>query len=1008
MGTWFAAGMRQRGRRSGMRVLAAWVGLALIAGGCSTNDRLGRIHASLQADEAVDFGVVSLGRVRARELRLTNPGAAPLVIHDIYFEQPALADYSVSADSLRIPAGDSAAIRLTFAPKELGHRVGRLVLETDSERTPVVEIEVWGEAVLGRADMGPPVIDFGRVQVNTGYTLPYTLTNAERTPADIDVLEPRGDDSYAFSVAPFGAVVVPSEGATDLNATFRPGRLGIHEGVLPIRPCPTCDIEEVLLIGEGIAAALVVEPSEVDFGYGEPGERMTREVTITNRGTRPVRLDSTTIGRNSSEGFEADPIPGGGVTLGQDESYTLTVHFTPPGLDSREGTLRVNTDDPGSPAVVVPLRGAGGGPAIEVVPNPLGYPQTGIGLSVQKQVSVRNLGHDPAGTRPLIIEDFFISREASEFRVRDARGESPPYEIQAGFARTLFIDYTPTHEGRVEGELTIRSNDPARPEVLVPLHASARDLGPCSYEVFPEELDFGAVSVDRQVQLGFAIRNVGENACAIANMRMAGSSSGAYSVEAFNSRLLEPGEQMVVAVTFRPDGDGLYAGRVQFDVTSPDRPRGEVHLIGRGVAACLEIDPHQLSYGTVGLACHPPTRSVNVRNTCGTSVEIRRAYVGAGATDQFRLASGGSSRTLAPGEQVRLDVTYEPTEEGVDAAPLYVETSVSSSPFLVGLDGRASLRPMRSDTFEQPFEEMVDVLIVMDNSGSMMDIQDFIGGNFERFMSGALSRGIDFQIAVTTTGLWGYRGGWSECPGGVDGGEAGRFFPVDNSRPRILTPTTPGLIEAFDYNVHVGICHWWEEGLEAARLALSPPLINNETAPNHPEPNDGNAGFLREEARLVVIYISDEEDHGTASPQTYVDHLRSLKPGRPDLVRAHAIVGFPSCPLSPSPGHRYMEVVNAMGGVIEDVCNPDWGGVLDRISEETFDPQTVYPISEMPDGRDISVSIDGVPVDPVAPDGSRVWRFDPTIGDYGAVVFEEGHAPGPGTTVVVTYPVPCP
>src|SRR5258706_9916665 len=99
------------------------------------------------------------------------------------------------------------------------------------------------------------------------------------------------------------------------------------------------------------------------------------------------------------------------------------------------------------------------------------------------------------------------------------------------------------------------------------------------------------------------------------------------------------------------------------------------------------------------------------------------------------------------------------------------------------------------DKFEQSTPK-VDMLIVIDNSGSMDDEQKALAANLDHLWNRIALANADFHIAVTSTGMTPYTAWWTQCPGGASGGEGGRFFPVDNSRPRILTPTTPNVKQA--------------------------------------------------------------------------------------------------------------------------------------------------------------------------------------------------------------------
>jgi hypothetical protein len=311
------------------------------------------------------------------------------------------------------------------------------------------------------------------------------------------------------------------------------------------------------------------------------------------------------------------------------------------------------------------------------------------------------------------------------------------------------------------------------------------------------------------------------------------------------------------------------------------------------------------------------------------------------------------------------------------------------------------LKDDQTDQFIQQSQAKVDVLFVMDNSGSMMDEQQNLGANFSAFLKHAISTGVDYHIGVTTTGLERSSGGWAVCPGGAEGGENGRLFPADGSAPRIITPATPSPEAVFAHNINVGVCHWNEQGLEGMFRALSDPLVYSVDDPRTPLPMDGNAGFLREDAKLAVVVISDEEDFSPQPVSAYETFLLGLKGGDRTQVSFSAIVG-PSdlslCPRASSSGNRYIQVAQDTGGVVENICTPDWADSLDRISENAFGANRSFPLEERPsDSTRIVVRVDGSEV-------TSGWTYDAATN---TVLFNPGAAPLPGATVEITYPVSC-
>ncbi len=980
---------------------------ALLAQACADTD-LKAISNALDAPTRIDFGGVPLSRTRETSITLRNTGTTTIRLETPRFEQPSDADFTVLLDHPEeLVPGATLELTTGFAPAVLGRRAARLVIPTDSGVTPELRIELSGEGVLGDAALSPDALDFGDVAIQTASTRRLTLTNATPHTAEVALGAPSGDDGDFFRTMPSGIVIVPPQTTLDVDVLFLPMRLGPHSARIPVSRCPSCAPQEVVLSGNGIAATLIATPPVLDFGFMPPQQVARQTTRIENVGAAAVQILEVRLGSDSAPEFQLEPAGPLPPALATNQGFDLTVAFRPIDFDRKKGTLRVRYTEPSwaQPVeLVVPIGGVGGGPDLEAVPNPLAYPRTALGLQVEKSVSLRNVGRDP--NTPLVITGLEI-RGSIEFEFKAA--PQLPITIAPGRAVALPIHYTPLVAGSAEAQLVVTSNDPDESPATIRLLASASQLGPCTYEVVPQQLDFGTVAMGTTAQLAFGVRNIGTETCAVANVRMSRQTPAQFAMQNLSTRLIAPGETLLVPVQFTPDAARSFAGRAEFDVSSQAAPHAEVLLTATSDSSCLTVNPASLDFGTVGLACFPPRMSISIENGCAQIVSVAGCEVGTGASSAYSVDPAESGpRTLAPGQNAVVTVTYTPAAEGDDVAPLFVRSDATQAPLLVPMTGHATLRPTTTDRFTLPPLNMVDFLFVIDNSGSFTEEQDALSRNFDRFIRTAQANGTDYRVAITTTGLAPYRGGWADCPGGTFGGEAGRFFPTDNSRPRILTPQTPDVRGAFEQNVKVGICHWWEEGLEASRLALSPPLIDSVDAPATPEANDGNAGFLRPEASLYVLYISDEEDAGLVDPARYVEFLRSLKPGRPDLVSASAILGVPSCTTAPSVGTRYMQVVNAMGGMIADICSPDWGGLLERIGDDAFTPQATFPLSTEPDGRDLTVQRNGTDVPMTAADGSPNWHFDPSVGLHGAVVFEQNRLPGPADTVSITYAVPCP
>jgi hypothetical protein len=202
-----------------------------------------------------------------------------------------------------------------------------------------------------------------------------------------------------------------------------------------------------------------------------------------------------------------------------------------------------------------------------------------------------------------------------------------------------------------------------------------------------------------------------------------------------------------------------------------------------------------------------------------------------------------------------------------------------------------------------------DVLFIVDNSGSMADEQENLARNFSAFINAIAGAG-DYQLAIVTTDLDSVdangqpkeRAGLvstrykdthpNTLIGGLDVSQCTNVeidhgcFRGDDPALRIISSKQDQAtqISAFQSNVRVGSCGSGKErGLDAMVRALE-----------LTDPGECNEGFLRANANLVIVFVSDEEDFDAPdamppSIQSYVDAVRAKKSA--GAVRVAAIVG---------------------------------------------------------------------------------------------------------------------
>lgn len=168
-------------------------------------------------------------------------------------------------------------------------------------------------------------------------------------------------------------------------------------------------------------------------------------------------------------------------------------------------------------------------------------------------------------------------------------------------------------------------------------------------------------------------------------------------------------------------------------------------------------------------------------------------------------------------------------------------------------------------------------------------------------------------------------------------GASNQLCPVSSGN-RYLVENEPNLAGTFSCMAQVGLAGHPSERPMDAMVAAVAPAING--------PGGCNEGFLREDAILVVTFISDDpnvEDAGT--PQDWYDAVVAAKGGNADAVAMLGLTpNFDGCRPNnkPNAGAHWSQFISLWGarGLEASVCESDYGPFFTQsvsIIDETCD-----------------------------------------------------------------------
>jgi len=223
--------------------------------------------------------------------------------------------------------------------------------------------------------------------------------------------------------------------------------------------------------------------------------------------------------------------------------------------------------------------------------------------------------------------------------------------------------------------------------------------------------------------------------------------------------------------------------------------------------------------------------------------------------------------------------------------------------------------------------QAIDVLFVIDNSGSMGQEQTNLIANFPGFISVLDASGLDYRVAVTTTGRdYSYTmtlpiGGG--VPMSQDGGDNGSMLKTAAMTKRWIDKVDPDVSGTFSTLANVGTDGPSDEmPLSAMRDAFEERMTDGT-----------NQGFHRPDALLAIVFLTDEEDCSYELPVT-LGFTQSLCSSQMEPVDNY--LSF----LDQYTGNRTRWAVAAIAGPGPGACSSDFGSAAAASRLKQFVQQT--------------------------------------------------------------------
>lgn len=276
------------------------------------------------------------------------------------------------------------------------------------------------------------------------------------------------------------------------------------------------------------------------------------------------------------------------------------------------------------------------------------------------------------------------------------------------------------------------------------------------------------------------------------------------------------------------------------------------------------------------------------------------------------------------------------------------------------------------DRFLQETLPEVDVLYVVDNSPSMAEEQQLLADNFPLFLSVLEEANVNYHVGVISTDM-----GDTAHQGRLRQYSGRRYLDVDTENPAT----------AFGAMAVLGA-----EGSadERGRDAIYQALTQHVDGYNH--------GFYRQSAALVIVPISDEDDHSVdVSIGEFIAWGEGMK-SQPGWFRVSSIVSAaPVCATAAEVGTNYLALTNAFPGTISSVCSDRWDQLMVDLALDTAGLRSEFFLSQIPNVQtlEVQVNLDGVSMvfEP------SEWSYDSARNSIAFIEF----LPEEGAEILIAY-----
>ncbi len=940
----------------------------------------------------VDFGNVKTGDAPTIDVKLINYSTKPLKVTHVALAASGSEDFKVLAmpdATTPIEAGASAIVTVEYKPTKGNSDTGTLQVETDDKRK--ISAPVLGNEIAPLISIFPTKLDYDSMKIGDVKDGVFQITNKGLATLQVTDLKlsslstvPAADVKISppppYTLEPNSAgqkVTVTLTASKPLPANTAVGSILVdsNDGSDPEVAVPMYAHTDTPKIRVSVNDAPCTDPTQdcvADYafvGKAAPPNVLyaKRKVTLYNEGSAPLEVTEIAITDDALSEFSIDPamtIPPAGIppnpsTIDPQNLVDFNVRFQNKGTSGQvaTATLHIHSADQGTPdfkVLLIAHRADGTTCKVDLVPQPLNFGLLPYGKSKLLSLIVKNSGTGPCVFKGATLVSCY--QAAGAFGGGGTKCTSGPSTFfSTGAPAANLFQLTPGDSGK-----------------MLVNFVAPDTLGTLAGGTAATVTDIDGLLV----------------------LKYEDASSGVVS----NYPNVDPSN---------------------FQTIGNAKP----NLVAKVGLSKVQVLPDNIDFGVVTLGCKSPPQSASIYNQGTVDVNVTKVTLdGCGPEVAFvnKPAIPKDGLPISQKTPQTFKVQYGPQKVGKLTCQLTITTGQNGmctdntgatsgscdkttdcsnagdtclgDSFSVPLTGEGTLDTEWTDVFDQADGSKVDVLFVVDNSGSMSDKQVNLANSFATFVKIAQLWNNDFHVGVVTTDM-------------EDGTQSGRLRPFGDLRFVTKAQADPaGALKTLSKQGDQGSST--EQGFLAVEKALTLPLTldakkvcttNKDCATGDictTNPEDGTKGcggenrfFLRKNASLEIVHMGDEDDQSPGDMTYYTNLFYSFKgQANKNLFHFHAIAGPSGGCTDQGAGaaedcQRYQQMAQTTSGVFASVCDIDFGPAMSSIGTQAFGLAMQYFLTRNPEPNTIDVKLNATS----CPQGPKTWKYD---APSNSVIFE--------------------